>query len=130
MTKWGTPAIDLFYLLYMVASHEARDEHRHDIILHYYREFTKALKDIGFMYKPPGMLDLNIELLRNGFLEVIIAVCFMPFFFINEHSDDIDVAFENGIEGIIFRRKLYQVPSYKSFISKLLSDFLYKGLLN
>lgn len=130
MTKWGSPAIDLFYLLYMVASNDTRDEHRHEIILHYYTEFSKALKDIGFMFKPPGMLELNVELLKNGFLEVIIAVCFMPFFLTNEHSDDLEVAFENGIEGVIFRRKMYQDPNYKAFITKLLSEFLYKGLLN
>lgn len=130
MTKWGSPVIDLLYLLYMVASHETRNEHRNDLILHYYNEFVKALQEIGFMYKPPGMLDLNIELLKNGFLEVVIAVCFMPFFFMDMHSSDLDVAFENGIEGIDLRRNLYHDDDYKTFISKLLSDFLYKGLIN
>lgn len=129
MTKWGSPTIDLLYLLYMVTSHETRNQHRNDLIHDYYNEFVKALREIGYMHKPPGMLDLNVELLRNGFLEVIIAVCFMPFFFMDVHSNDLDVAFENGIEGVNLRRSLYHDEDYKTFISKLLSDFLYKGLI-
>lgn len=130
MTKWGSPCIDLFYLLYMVASQEVRDNHRIDIIAYYYDEFVKALKNIGFMSKPPNMLDLNIELMKNGFLEVIIAVCFMPFFFLDEHIEDLEIAFENGVEGLNLRKNLYKKPQYKEFITKLMSDFLYKGLLS
>jgi hypothetical protein len=67
--------------------------------------------------------------MRNGFLEVVIAVCFMPFFFIDEHSEEIDVAFESGIEGVNLRKKLYQNGEFKEFIKKLLAEFLYKGLI-
>lgn len=81
------------------------------------------------MSKPPGMLDLNIELLKNGFLEVMIAVCFVPFLFMDEHTHDTQIAFENGIEGIILRKGLYSNPEYKAFITNLMSGFLYKGLL-
>lgn len=56
------------YLLYMVASTETQDNYRDQVILHYYNEFVSSLKSIGFMNKPPPMLDLNVELLKNGFL--------------------------------------------------------------
>jgi hypothetical protein len=129
MSKWGSPCIDLFYLLYLVASQETRENYRVEIVTHYYQELVKALKSIGFMSKPPGMLDLSVELQKNGFLEVLMAVCFIPFLFMDQHSEDADVAFENGIEGINLRRKLYKNEDYKSFVSKLLPEFLYKGLL-
>lgn len=54
----------------MVASTEIQDNYRDQIILHYYNEFVSSLKNIGFMNKPPPMLDLNIELLKNGFLGI------------------------------------------------------------
>jgi Ecdysteroid kinase-like family len=130
LTKWGSPCIDIFYLLYMVASEEARENHRDEIIAHYYNEFIAALKDIGFMSKPPGILELNLELLKNGFMEVVIAVCFLPFFYLEPHSQDLDVAYENGVEGVILRKSLYQNESYKSVVSKLVSRFLYKGFLD
>ena len=129
MTKWGSPCIDLYYLLHLVASREVSDNHRDEIISYYYEELVKSLKDIGYMTRPPNMLDLNIELLKNGFLEVLIAVCFMPFMFMDPKIHDAELAFENGIEGLLLRQDLYRLPEFKTFIKKLLPKFLHKGLL-
>lgn len=82
------------------------------------------------MSKPPCFLDLNIELLKNGFLEVVIAVCFLPFFFLDVHTQDPNIAYENGVEGMNLRKSLYRDPRYKEMVTKVMSDFLYKGLLN
>lgn len=114
----------------MVASQETRENYRDEIVLHYYSEFVKSLKSIGFMTKPPGVLELNVELLKNGFLEVVIAVCFLPFFFLDPRSHDLDIAYENGVEGLNLRRSMYAQPDYKQMVTKVMSDFLYKGLLN
>ncbi|KAL7047622.1 hypothetical protein ACKWTF_003058 [Chironomus riparius] len=129
MTKWGSPCIDLYYLLHLVASREVSENHRDEIISYYYEELVKSLKDIGYMTKPPNMLDLNVELLKNGFLEVLIAVCFMPFMFMDPKIHDTELAFENGIEGLLLRQDLYRNPEFKTFIKKLLPKFLHKGLL-
>jgi hypothetical protein len=114
----------------MVASQEAREKNRDEIVLHYYNEFVKSLKEIGFMTKPPGVLDLNVELMKNGFLEVVITVCFLPFFYMDTHTQDPEIAFETGIEGLNLRKNLYQEPRYKQMVTKVMSDYLYKGLLN
>jgi hypothetical protein len=82
------------------------------------------------MSKPPGVLELNVELMKNGFLEVVIAVCFLPFFFLDVHSNEVDVAYENSVEGLNLRKSLYANVDYKRMVSKVMSDFLYKGLLN
>lgn len=130
LTKWGSPCIDIFYLLHMVASPETRDEHREKIISHYYDEFIKTLKAIGYMSKPPALLELNIELLKNGFLEIVIVTCFLPFFFVDHHTQDISVAFENGVEGVNLRRELYKNPKLKVIMQKFLNDAFYKGMLH
>lgn len=116
--------------MYLVASQETRENHREEIVLHYYSEFVKALKAIGFMKKPPGVLELNVELLKNGFLEVVIAVCFLPFFYMDSHIHDVEIAYENGVEGLNLRRGLYQDENYKKMITKVVSEYLYKGFLN
>ena len=113
----------------MVASPETREDHRDEIIHFYYNEFIKSLKNIGFMSKPPNVLDLNVELLKNGFLELVIAACYLPFFFL-DHSHDVEIAYENGIEGLNLRKSLYASPDYKQVVTKLMSDYLYKGILN
>lgn len=65
---WATPAIDLLYVLYLVASAEVRQRFKSELISYYYNELTRTLKNIGHLAKLPTMLDLQIELQRNGFL--------------------------------------------------------------
>lgn len=129
LAKWGSPCIDIFYLLYMVASEEAR-ESRDEIVAHYYKEFVATLKNIGYMLKPPTILELNLELLKNGFMEVVIAVCFLPYLFLDPHSQDVELAYENGVEGTMVRKSLYRNEDYKKAISKLVSRFLYNGFFD
>jgi hypothetical protein len=114
----------------MVASQETREQHRDEIIAHYYAEFVASLKSIGYMLKPPGMLELNAELLKNGFLQVVIAICFLPFFFLDLHSQQPQQVYEDSAEGLKLRKSLYQNPSYKSTVLKLMGPFLYKGFMN
>lgn len=114
----------------MVASQETREKFKDEIVSHYYKEFVKALKSVGLMTKPPGILDLNVEMLKNGFLEVLIAICFLPFFFMDVHIQDPDLAYEDSPQGASLRKQLYQHPKFKELITTIISEFLYKGLLN
>jgi len=82
------------------------------------------------MTAPPALLDLNVELLKNGFLEVLISVCFLPFFYLDEHVHDPQTAYENGVEGSNLRKELYRNSSYREVIGGLLPYFQHKGFLN
>lgn len=130
LTKWGPPSIDVVSLLYMIASQEALTEHRTEIIQHYYQEFVRTLKEVGFMSKVPGLLDLNIELLKNGFWEVVVGVCFLPAFFMDLREEDPVVFYQNNQQGESLRRMLYKHPQYKEIINKLVSEWLFKGWLD
>lgn len=114
----------------MVASSETRDEYRDQIVACYHDEFVKTLKTIGFMSKPPALLELNIELLKNGFMEIVIATCFLPFLFVDHHTHDMTVAFENGVEGVMFRKEMYKNPKLKEILLKFFNDAFYRGLLH
>lgn len=114
----------------MVASQDVRENHRDAIVQHYFDEFVGALKTIGYMSKAPGILDLNIEVLKNGFLEVLVAVCFLPIFYLDFHTQDLAVYNEDSEQGVALRKTLYRHPKYKEVVTKAASAFLYKGLLN
>lgn len=47
---------------------EVRVQHRHELITHYYNEFTATLKEIGYLGKVPTLIDLNVEMLKKGSL--------------------------------------------------------------
>lgn len=63
---YGSPAPDIFWTLYFVASNETRENHRPELIKLYHDEFVGTLAKLGYLKTPPSLMDLNIELLKNG----------------------------------------------------------------
>lgn len=70
---WATPAIDLFYILYLVASTDIQRLYKTELITFYYNELKVTLKQMGYLSKIPSMLDLQLELLQNGFLGMFLV---------------------------------------------------------
>jgi hypothetical protein len=69
LSIFATPAIDIFYLLYMIASNDTREQHRQEILKYYFEVFQETVLKMGLMGGPaPSLLDFNVELLKNGFL--------------------------------------------------------------
>ena len=65
---YATPAIDLFYLLYVISDREVRDQNRNQILKVYHDQFTETLNGLGYLGKVPTMLNFQVELLRNGLI--------------------------------------------------------------
>ncbi|XP_055642219.1 uncharacterized protein LOC129779011 [Toxorhynchites rutilus septentrionalis] len=127
LSFYGTPAVDLIYFLYLVCDRETRDNHRQELIYHYHLALVETLTKIGFLGKIPTLLDLNCDLLRCGFLEVIISVCFMPFLFADYNA--IQNVFSSAQNATEYRRQLYNNPQYGKLIEGLLPYFLHKGFI-
>jgi hypothetical protein len=76
---------------------------------------------------------LQLELLKCGFVEVIIACCFLPFFYIDFSKPDPDMDVTKMMDpnsGSDFFDFVYGLPAYKDDIQKLLPRFLNKGFLD
>lgn len=128
LSFWGTPAVDLYYLLYLVCNKEARDNHRKELICHYHKKLVETLDKLGHMGTVPTLLDINNELLKAGFLEVVVVVCFLPFLFADQGTA-INV-FSETQDAKAYRRQLYNSPQYREILEPLLPQFLHKGFLN
>lgn len=122
---WATPAIDLYYLLYIIASDETRLLHENTIIETYHREFVDALKKIGFMTETPSLLQLRIELLKNKFLEVVIATCFLPYVYVD--SSKVEVFDEKKVDD---RKAIFRQPKFVENIKRILPNLLTSGALD
>ncbi|XP_063709154.1 uncharacterized protein LOC134837698 [Culicoides brevitarsis] len=118
---YGTAAIDLYNLLFLVTTDEAR-ACRKQILKHYHSIFTQTLKNIGYSKAIPTLEDLNDELEKYEFLELIMAICVMPFFFagdINKKENDENAAkFDPEL-----RKKIFQLPEFKKFIIPFLENY-------
>lgn len=125
LSVYATPAIDLAYALYMNADIDARESHRDELLKAYHDQFVETLNKLGFMRKPPSLLDFQVELLRNGLMEVFIAINFMPMF----HMDPAMMADMDFTNPLATARQMYNLPGLKDILQRLLPKLMFKGLL-
>jgi Ecdysteroid kinase-like family len=130
---WGSPGIDVIYTLYAMASKQTRENHRDELIQHYYNLFTETLLKIGHMGRVPTMHALQLELTKCGFVEVLISSCFLPFFYIDfsKPNPDFDMTMMMDPDsGFNFFEYVYDLAEYKDDMGKLLPRFLHRGYLD
>lgn len=65
---YASPAIDLAYLIYMIADTDCRQHHRDQLIKSYHNEVVNTLNSLGFLGKIPTLIEIHIEMLKNGYL--------------------------------------------------------------
>lgn len=114
--------------MYYMLSAQNRQERRGEFIDSYYKQFIASLKQFGYMKTPPSLIDLQVELLKNGNLEVILAICNVVVFYYDLSTmtaEDFDQS--EGTKR--FYKRLYNTPEYKEMIQKELPRFLYNGFI-
>lgn len=127
--NFATPAIDLIYALYYFVSPENRKNHRSEFIATYYNQFVESLKKFGYLKVPPSLIDLQVELLRNGSFEVILSICMSIFFYADLK--------ELAGQGLIFNpmapgegcKMLFQLPGFKEIILQELPRWVNNGFI-
>uniref|UniRef100_A0A1Y9H2D8 CHK kinase-like domain-containing protein n=1 Tax=Anopheles dirus TaxID=7168 RepID=A0A1Y9H2D8_9DIPT len=121
---WSTPAIDLYYLLNNIVHYKVKAAHKEDLISFYHTEFTATLKAIGFLGYIPTLLDLQIELLQNGFLDVLHYTCFLQFRFIDFSKIPPEKLAAGQVGNVGLENEEYQ-----TLMKSLIPGYVHKGLL-
>ncbi|XP_055706837.1 uncharacterized protein LOC129803959 [Phlebotomus papatasi] len=130
MCFWGSPAVDLLYSLYAVGNASVRAR-KGEIISTYHENFTEYLERLGCLRKGPTLLDLNIEMLKIGLLEVLLGLCFLPFFSLDFTKVDIDQIMDPTPENLAnMQRMVYKNPDIVSILTEVLPHLFLKGLLD
>lgn len=114
--------------MYYLLSVENRQKRRGEFIQNYHTQFVASLKQFGYMKAPPSLMDLQVELLRNGNLEVALAICHSAMFYCDFSTmtpEDLD----QGEGSKKFFKKVYNHPEYKDMVQKELPRFLYNGFI-
>lgn len=138
LSVWSTPAVDLIYALYNTVSIDTREEHRDDLITFYHQELVACLNKFGYLRKPPTMHQIQMEILKCGHLEFLLAATFVPFMCV-EMSEIMEMPAEGEGFEMDFTdtdklaesfRKCYLTPVYVKFITNNLPKFIHKGLVD
>lgn len=122
---WGTPAIDVLYLLDLIVDNGTKTAHRNKILYEYHLQFATVLGKLGYMGKIPSLVDLQMELLRKGFLEVMHVAVFEKFKFENLT----DTSFDSYIKGNP-DDPCYLKEPFCSIVRTELPALMYRGLLD
>lgn len=120
----ASPCADLFYALYNMISDENRRTRRAEIIHDYHNEFSSTLKRLGFIGRIPTLLDLQMDLTKHGFMEVMKCVSFKMFFF----ADSVVELF-GGPDTKQAKVRIYNDQRFKEFITAELPRLVHMGFL-
>jgi hypothetical protein len=103
-------------------------KYRDEYIRYYHEEFLKALKSYGYLKKPPSLLDLQVEILKNGVLEVILGICFNVFYYIDWSSLKFNLFASNETMRKI-KKTAFRSEACQKAMKQELPNFFNKGLI-
>lgn len=127
---WSSPAYDLIYLFYAFGDGSCR-KRRKELILIYYEFFTEYLKRLGCLSKPPALVQLNMDMLRMGIIEILWSVCYLPFFCLDFSKADVETVVNPSDEFIQdVRKDAYKEEKFVSMLKEVLPELLHKGILS
>ncbi|EDS34163.1 Juvenile hormone-inducible protein [Culex quinquefasciatus] len=75
----GSPIIDLVYFLTSSPSYEVLEQSRDELIYVYHETLSLLLQRLDYKKSIPSLVDLQVELLKHGALEVILSLTTAPF---------------------------------------------------
>ena len=128
---YGSPGIDLSYLLF-TSNAETNGEAEWDELLRvYHSELVATLKKLGYQGTVPSLLDIYVEYLRRSYYGLMISTFLIPLRLIEntEHSD-IHNLLGTEPQNVAFRKMLFETPKYRTFLEPLLKFWDRKGLLD
>ncbi|XP_058117662.1 uncharacterized protein LOC131260028 [Anopheles coustani] len=122
--SWTTPAVDLFYLLDTIVDQALKERYRDELIYVYHEEFASLLRRLGYLGHITTLLELQMELLQKGALELFHYVALYPFRFVDRSTVD----YEQLLSGAA-QNPAASSPVYKRVMRTVLTRFLHQGVM-
>uniref|UniRef100_A0A1L8DYJ0 Putative ecdysteroid kinase n=1 Tax=Nyssomyia neivai TaxID=330878 RepID=A0A1L8DYJ0_9DIPT len=127
---WAPPAIDLFYVLYLLGNVEVRDR-QNEVLMIYHTELTDYLSRLGCLRQGPSLLDLNIDMLKLGNMEILLGMCFLPAFCLDPADMDLEALGDPSAESIdTYYNMVYKNPKIVEILKKIINSLALKGMLD
>lgn len=132
LSYFGSPGIDLSYLLFTSSSNDIKDYEIDILLQHYHQHLHANLIKMNCKRSIPALTDIHNHFLKRGIVGVIYSTLLIPMRFAAEH---INVKELTGLvtstdEGFAFRDGLYESSQLQQRMMFLLNYFDRKGLLD
>ncbi|XP_062565601.1 uncharacterized protein LOC134227911 [Armigeres subalbatus] len=122
---WGSPAMDVHSLLDLIVDNRTKTNYRSRILYEYHKHFATVLDKMGYLKNIPTLVDLQIELIRHGFLEVFHVAVFEKYKFIELTETSMDNYNETNPDD-----PCYSNEEYRRIVRSELPSLLNRGLLD
>ncbi|XP_001648774.2 uncharacterized protein LOC5564428 [Aedes aegypti] len=128
---FGSPAIDLSYLLFTSSSDDVTTEQFDLLIQYYHSELVDCLAKLNYSKPMPTLLDIQVEMLRKGFVGIMFVTFLIPLRLIEDTANaDLGNLLGSTPEAMEFRRNMFSHPKYQGRMEYLLNYFDRKGYLD
>jgi hypothetical protein len=128
LNVWCSPVVDLTFMMGLFKFSDNYSDLKADMVAFYHQELVNALKFIGYMKIPPSLLDVNIELLKHGSMNIAIWINFFPFLFIDWDKVSVDDMMANDSEkSRNFKKNLFNSPVLRSYLQSEMKQWMLKG---
>uniref|UniRef100_A0A8W7PPC6 CHK kinase-like domain-containing protein n=1 Tax=Anopheles coluzzii TaxID=1518534 RepID=A0A8W7PPC6_ANOCL len=128
---FGSPAIDLSYLLFTSASNDVTVEDFDLLLQHYHGELVDTLTKLKYAKRVPTLLDIQVEMLRKGHNGVMFSTFLIPLRLLEDTANaDLGGLLGRTEEAIAFRKRLFSHPKYQDRMEYLLNFYDRKGYLD
>ena len=120
LSVWCSPVVDLSYMMALVRfDHTSLGSLRSELIAFYHEQLVSALTAIGYMKAPPSLLDLNVELLKHGAINIAIWINFFPFLFVDWSTMSADDMMGNESDRTRnFKKSLFKSPVLRKMLEQ------------
>lgn len=128
---YGSPGIDLSYLLFTSNTDTNTEADWDELLRTYHTELVANLKKLGFTGKVPSLLDIYVEFLRRSYYGLMISTFLIPLRLVEDTANsDLGNLIGDEPHNVAFRKMLFGTPKFRKHIENLLRFWNRKGLLD
>lgn len=115
------------FSLFLLMTIELGGDFQSDLIRCYHERFKKTLKAFGGV-NSPSLLDLNLELLRHGAVNILFTITYLPCIFADwSQLKAEDLIGRSNEESTKIRKSVYNDPRCKATMLRELKSWTQKG---
>jgi hypothetical protein len=131
LSYFGSPGIDLTYLLFTSASNQIKD-YEFDVLLKvYHKNLHENLIRFGYQREIPSLTDIHNEFLKCGVVGVIYSFLLIPLRFLDaSKNQNLLILVDDSLDSQEARKKMFENLEIKERLKFLLDYYDRKGFLD
>lgn len=112
--------------MYNFVSNNNRLIHYDELLATYHEQFVDAIRKFGYLKQPPSLLDLQVEMMKNGLMEPILYFIIFPLVSV-DISKMSNEDFSNGLSTM--KTVGFENEIFRGILNEYLTRFVNKGFL-